>query len=191
MFRFILAVPAAALITVGLFLFMREMIAQQPTILPPVETPEMIITAKRPEPEPIIERKPPKEIEPPDPIDTVNPDPTPNPGGVRGPKPKQIDPGVIDIDGTIGPSGTPIVTYPPQFPERCKAKGKGGVVIVEFDISEQGDVINPRIISSDNTCLNNSVVRAVSRWKYSPKMVDGRPVPQRGVRQIIRFELED
>ena len=33
--------------------------------------------------------------------------------------------------------------------------------------------------------------KAILRWKYNPKVEEGRAVERRGVRVVLRFDLED
>ena len=84
----------------------------------------------------------------------------------------------------------PVVKLPPAYPESCKARGASGVVIVEFDVTAEGNVVNPRIISSADGCFERTVLSTIQKWKYPPPQEDGRAVARRGVREAFRFELE-
>ena len=39
--------------------------------------------------------------------------------------------------------------------------------------------------------FNDAALKAISRWRYNPKVENGQPVERRGVRTIIRFDLEN
>jgi len=39
--------------------------------------------------------------------------------------------------------------------------------------------------------LRSATVKSVQKWKYNPKIVDGRAVSRSGVESKIRFDLQD
>jgi TonB family protein len=64
--------------------------------------------------------------------------------------------------------------------------------MVEFDVTAEGSVINPRVIASENSCLDRSALNTIQKWKYTPKTDgSGRPVPQRGLRQTFNYQLTE
>lgn len=188
-FRWMFGLPGAALISALLFLGMAYMIRQEATTNPPVDPPVFTITFK-PEP-PTIIKKPPTREKLPDPpstkIDRVPPGPKPGP--VIDPRPP-VDPtggtGPVVLPGPM----QPVVKPPPSYPEACRSRGASGVVIVEFDVTAEGNVVNPRIISSADGCFDRSVLQTIQKYKYPPPQEDGRAVARRGVREVFRFELE-
>ena len=192
MLRILLVAPFSALITVIIFLGMYYMIrVDQPTIGTPKEMPTIIITAQKPKPpvppdytDDVI---PP---EPPEPTEIEFPDRTSVGDGVPNPRPSPGD--IIKTAFLVTDmTGQAIVTIPPVYPERCKGRGAQGVVIVEFDVNEIGDVINPRIISSADSCFDSTVLRTIARWKFAPATRNGNPIIQRNLRRAFRFELEE
>lgn len=81
--------------------------------------------------------------------------------------------------------------FRPQYPKACIDKGADGVVVVEFDVTPEGSVDNPRIISSPDACFNREALRTVSRYHYQPQTdASGRAVWRRGVRETMVFEIE-
>lgn len=189
LFRMLFGLPGAAFITGFLFVAMAWMIRQEAQPLPPVDPPKIDILAKLkptpptpPKPLPIVDPEPPK-IEFPTPatnpgrtIPTILP---PNPGP---------DGGIIQFPELLKPT----VKIAPPYPENCKARGAQGVVVVEFDVTAEGDVVNPRIISSANSCLERTVLNTIVKWKYSPRQDSGgRPIPQRGLREYFNFQLTE
>ncbi len=188
--RWILGLPIAAVITLLIFFAMSAMI-RQPVRVDTTERPEISpITAQRVEP---TTPPPPGEltdpVDPPPPVDTF-------PEDFRDDdRPIVIDSGPLPPDPTDPIGGPkidfpkPAITFPPQYPERCRAKNAEGAVVVEFDVTSNGDVINPRIISSADSCFNREALKTIQRWKYTPDVVDGKPAPQRNVRYVFRFEL--
>lgn len=84
----------------------------------------------------------------------------------------------------------PLVRIPPQYPENCMSRAKEEEnVLVEFDVTPEGVVVNPRVLDASNSCLNRAAMRAVQRWKYQPKIVDGEAKPRYGVQTNIVFRL--
>ncbi len=187
-FRWLFGLPGAALISALLFLGMAYMIRQEAQTNPPVDPPILTITFK-PEPPTIIKKPPPREKLP-DPPPTIieRQPPGPNPGPVIDPRPPVVTPGrgEVFIPGPM----QPVVKPPPSYPEACRSRGASGVVIVEFDVTAEGNVVNPRIISSDDGCFDRSVLQAIQKYKYPPPQEDGRAVSRRGVREVFRFEME-
>lgn len=182
-FRWMLGLPLAAAITLGLFVVMSGLIAQPPRTDPPKDPPKFDFLAQFVEPTP--GPKPPKQIMPketPPPVDTRDRTRIDKPGGVP------VDLGPIDgIDNPDIPkpgNGTPMITVAPPYPEACKARGAEGVVLVRFDVTDRGEVTNVEIISSDNHCFDQTVKRTVRSWKYPPEA-------RRGLVQRFVFSLDD
>lgn len=74
----------------------------------------------------------------------------------------------------------PIVQIEPQYPREALINCVGGVVNLEFTILEDGSVEDPRVLSADPPRLfDRSALRAILRWKFKPRVVDGRPVKRR------------
>ena len=71
----------------------------------------------------------------------------------------------------------PIVQIEPQYPREALLNCIGGVVNLRFTILEDGSVEDPEVVSSDPPRLfDRSALRAIVRWKFKPRIVDGRPV---------------
>ncbi|MEX0644768.1 MAG: energy transducer TonB [Parvularculaceae bacterium] len=180
-FRMIFGLPMAALVTVVLFFAMAMLIKQEPDTIPPTPTPEIDILFKAVPPRG-TPPKPPTSIpkEAPDPPERVWREPTGKPGGIPIVKP---DPGKPPVEtGTM--SGATI-TIAPQYPEACRAKNAEGAVVVRYDVTDRGEVVNVRIISSAHHCFDRPVIKTVLDWKYPPGQ------PRRGVEQSFYFELQE
>lgn len=84
---------------------------------------------------------------------------------------------------------TPLVQIPPFYPHEAKMLGREGMVELEYTVTEKGLVKDIVIVHAKNRNLfGQAAMRAVSKWKYKPLIVDGKPVPVR-VSVIIQFEL--
>ena len=50
------------------------------------------------------------------------------------------------------------------------------MVALSVEINETGDVENISIVGPAGAGFDESAVEAVSQWKYSPTLLDGKPV---------------
>lgn len=98
--------------------------------------------------------------------------------------------GFIVAPGTGDRDAIPLVRVDPAYPEKAAMAGLEGWVEVEFTVSTAGTVKDPVVIASSSKVFHNEVVRAVRKWKYQPKIENGRPVERPGVRVLLRFNLE-
>ena len=84
---------------------------------------------------------------------------------------------------------TPLVQIPPFYPPEAKMLGREGMIELEYTVTEKGLVKDIIIVDAKNRNLfGQAAMRAVSKWKYRPLIVDGKPAPVR-VGVIIQFEL--
>ena len=81
-----------------------------------------------------------------------------------------------------------IVRILPRYPSHALSRGIEGWVLLEFTISELGLAINPVVVDSEpRGVFDRSAISAVRKWKYRPKMEDGKAVKRPNVRQLISF----
>ncbi len=86
----------------------------------------------------------------------------------------------------------PLVRVPPDYPARAVNRGIEGWVLVEFTITGTGSVKDAKVVDSKpSNIFNDAALKAISRWRYNPKIENGQPVERVGVRTIIRFDLEN
>lgn len=86
----------------------------------------------------------------------------------------------------------PIVRIEPQFPREALINGISGYVRVSFTVMEDGSVEpgSVKVVEAKPPRLFDSAAqRAVARWKFKPRIIDGRPV-KRPAEQTIQFNLE-
>ncbi len=84
----------------------------------------------------------------------------------------------------------PMVRVPPQYPERALQRGIEGRVLIEFTITKSGAVKDAKVVAAEpSSIFNKAAIKAVLQWKYNPKIVNGKPVEQVGVRIAIPFRL--
>ena len=207
-----LRVPVAALVAVmvtfGLFLFMHKLIssgsgdrANLEAIagihFGPVEIPDEIATKSRRKP-----KKPPPPKDPPPPpkmqiskvdqqvqkmprLDIPNLDVSLAGGqGMFLGNFQQVD---QNAEGDI----IPIVVIRPMYPREAAISGIEGWVQVEFTITEVGTVKDPRVIdASPARIFNREAIRAILKWKFKPRVIEGVAVERRAT-QIIDFTLHE
>ena len=154
-----------------------------------VERPESI-EQKKPKPKkPPEPDQPPPDIPPPQ-VDNVDP----ASGGVN------IAPVNISSDVNIGGIGgfenvdgeyLPIVKVAPIYPRRAQSRGLSGYCIVSFTVTKLGTVTDPKIIECSSSLFERASLRAVVKFKYKPRVVNGEPIDVPGVKHKITFEIED
>jgi protein TonB len=86
----------------------------------------------------------------------------------------------------------PIVRIEPSYPVRAQERGLEGTCLMRFDVQPDGTVSEPTIVADCTSSLfSRDAARAVARWKYNPKIVNGEPVTQRGIETVLDFQLAD
>ena len=90
----------------------------------------------------------------------------------------------------LGACATATPADTPADPAACEAAARTttGKVTLRFDVTPGGAVENVRAVSATDPCFVAAAVEAARRWRYAPKVVDGRPVAQRGVETVLRFD---
>jgi protein TonB len=85
----------------------------------------------------------------------------------------------------------PLVRINPEYPARARSRGVEGWVQIEFTITPAGTVKDPKVVDAEPKGLfEKAALEAISRWKYNPKVEEGRAVERRGIQVVLRFELE-
>ena len=94
------------------------------------------------------------------------------------------------VDKTEEGDIIPLVVIRPMYPRDAAMKGITGWVKVEFTITEVGTVKDPRVIDAEPPRIfNREALRAILKWKFKPRVVDGIAV-ERPASQVIDFNLE-
>ncbi len=193
--RYLVALAAAFTITGILLYVMQAAISdREATITPRANLPIVSIVRKIKD-VPIelpdkVRVKPPKVEEmPPMPIADQQIGGSPHIGIVITPPPK----GRPDVGGGTGIADgdlMPIMTVMPEYPERLLARGIEGWVVIEFIVDKLGRVSEPRVIdASPPNVFDRSALRAVLRYMYKPRVMNGEAQTVHGVRQRIVFDM--
>ena len=207
-----LRVPIAAMVAIGvtfsLFLFMHKLIssgggerAELDAIsgihFGPVEIPDEIITRSRRKPQ---KPPPPKDPPPPPKLQISKMD-------QRVQNMPRMNLPDLDLP-LVGGEGmfignfqqvnrsaegdiVPVVVIRPMYPREAAISGTQGWVKVEFIITEAGTVKDPRVIDAKPPrVFNREAIRAILKWKFKPRVVDGIAVERRAT-QVIDFTLDE
>ena len=79
----------------------------------------------------------------------------------------------------------PIVRIDPQWPREALVEGIEGYVIVEVLIASDGSVRSAVVLESEpRRMFDRNVIRAVLKWKFKPRIVNGVPVEKAGHTKI-------
>ncbi|MFC7331735.1 energy transducer TonB [Rhodocista pekingensis] len=199
--RYATALLAAILVTLALFWLMQYLIIGQTAKLDESARVKLIdfVRLQRDTQTETKERKPPDRPPPPEtPPEPpkMSADPTAAPSGNA----VNIDPGALNTGLDIAGPGAmavadaeaiPLFRMAPQYPERAASRGIEGYVVMEFTINETGGVENIKVIEANPPgYFERSAVKAMEKWKYKPKIVDGKPVKRHGVQNKLTFELQ-
>ena len=85
----------------------------------------------------------------------------------------------------------PIVRVAPVYPARALSRGLEGYVDLSFTVTLTGTVRDAIILYSTSSLFERAATRAVLKFKYKPRVVDGIPVDVVGVKTRITFRIED
>lgn len=96
-------------------------------------------------------------------------------------------PGAMMKDG----DATPIVRINPKYPPQAARDGTEGWVKLSFTIDTVGGVTDVKVIDAKpKRIFDREARRALKKWKYKPKYVDGKAVAQPGMTVQLDFKLE-
>lgn len=198
--RYAFSVVIGTVVTLSLLFVMHLLIASGKTALtkPRDRTKLEFVRVKRNENlnvEDFTPEKPPKPPEtPPEtpPQDMDNMDP-------NAPSINVAPPTVAQNADIGGPGGMniaegdylPIVRVAPVYPARALSRGLEGHVDLSFTVTTAGTVRDPIILFSTSSLFERAATRAVIKFKYKPRVVDGVPVDVPGVKTRITFQIED
>jgi protein TonB len=85
---------------------------------------------------------------------------------------------------------TPIVRIEPKYPIQAARDGKEGYVILSFSINKIGGVEDVNVIEAKpKRVFDKEAKRALRKWKYKPKVVEGKPLVQTGLTVQLDFKM--
>ena len=198
--RYVISIVTGVAVTLSLLFVMQLLIATgKGALTTPRERAKLdFVRVKRNEnvnTQDLTPEKPPKPPEtppetPPQDMDNIDPDaPT-----------IDIARPTIDTNTDVGGPGgmniaegdyLPIVRVAPVYPSRAQSRGLEGFVDMSFTVTSTGTVKDPIVLQSTSSLFERAATRAVLKFKYKPRVVDGIPVEVVGVKTRITFKLED
>ena len=202
MVRFLVSILLGAAVTFALFSFMAFLVSsgdrnkeeQLENIIVEVNTTPPKSQAERrqrvPPPPPPPPKTPPKPQAPEPETNTNNGGLTFNMPGVQlaGANAGMSAPGAgFGRDG----DATPIVRIEPKYPIQAAHDGKEGWVTLSFTINEIGGVEDVNVIDAEpKRVFDKEAKRALRKWKYKPKVVDGKAMKQVGLTVRLDFNMD-
>ena len=198
--RYVISIVTGVVVTLSLLFVMQLLIATgKGALTTPRERAKLdFVRVKRNEninTQDLTPEKPPKPPEtppetPPQDMDNIDPD---------APTIDIARPTITTNTDIGGPGGMniaegdylPIVRVAPVYPSRALSRGLEGFVDMSFTVTASGTVKDPIVLQSTSSLFERAATRAVLKFKYKPRVVDGVPVEVVGVKTRITFELED
>lgn len=197
--RYALGVGIGLAVTILLFLLMEKMIESDRSPYSEPPKGELLSFVRLLEEPPPVTRETPKEppeVEPPPVVDP--PELTPvtvcekiECGALVEPPP--LDPPEVTRSG-VATNGEvlPIMKVAPEYPRGAASRGIEGYVLLEFTVTSLGSVRDPVVVDARPPGVFDRAATAASlKFKYKPRVLNGQPVDVRGVRNLIRFELDN
>jgi len=195
--RYTSALGSSAIMTFALLFVMQSLVSMQPGIVVDTSPTNFVEFIKRrivPTPlrptEPVVDKKkltetvlPPAHVAskgPKTPVH-VSPEPPTPPGGMGRPTIGQF------TDGSL----VNMVRVAPIYPSRALTYGIEGYVVVQFDVTADGRVVNVVIIESTDSVFNSAAIKAAEKFKFKPRIVDGLALASYGIQNMFRFEIEN
>jgi protein TonB len=202
MVRFLVSILLGAAITFGLFAFMAFLVSSNDrsheekleNIVVEVNTtpPESKAETRRrvPPPPPPPPKEPPKPQAPEPETNNANTGLSFNLPGVQL---AQTSTAISAPGSGFGRDGeaTPLVRIEPKYPIQAARDGKEGWVKLSFTINEIGGVEDVKVIDAQpKRIFDKEAKRALRKWKYRPKVVDGKPQKQYGLTVQLDFKMD-
>jgi len=84
----------------------------------------------------------------------------------------------------------PIVRIAPQYPRRAAQKGLEGFVDLEFTVTKLGTTKDVVVINAEPpNIFDRAAIQSVLKYKYKPKVENGKPIDVSGVQIRVTFEM--
>ena len=188
----LLAIPVAG----GLFFIMQYLIAsadpqiddKKRTKIADIHMPEREIeTQIDPKPDKVDDPE-----EPPPDMDTPDIDMEMNVEVVNIAPQAQVDISIASSGMNTGDGEyLPIVKVAPIYPRRAQTRGITGYCIVEYTVTTSGAIRDPVAVDCQPSGMfEKASVKASTKFKYKPRVIDGEPIEVPGVQNKFTYELE-
>jgi len=85
----------------------------------------------------------------------------------------------------------PIVKVAPAYPRSAQRRCLEGHVVVEFTVTKNGSVKNLQVVSSSSSVFEGSAKKAALKFKYKPRVIDGKAVETLSVKNKITYKMNN
>lgn len=85
----------------------------------------------------------------------------------------------------------PVYIPQPQYPRRAQSRGIDGYAVVEVIITTTGGVRDPKLLEEypENYSFGRAALKAATKLKYNPRVVDGVAQEVPGIRYKFTFQI--
>lgn len=100
------------------------------------------------------------------------------------------------IDTSIGSGmanqqATPAFRVDPTYPPTAARDGIEGWVKLSYTVAANGSVTDIQVLDAQpKRMFDRAARRALGKWKYKPKMEDGKPISQGNMQVVLEFKLD-
>lgn len=92
-------------------------------------------------------------------------------------------------DFGVNQQAMPLYRVEPRYPAKALKRGAEGYVIMKFTIDPTGRPVDVEVMEANpRRMFEREAIRALKKWKYQPKIVDGGAISQIG--QTVRLEFK-
>jgi TonB family protein len=95
---------------------------------------------------------------------------------------------VLGAKGVWSNPAEPVFKTEADLPVELVKQRLEGDVVMSFTVDEQGFVVNPSVLESNQETLDEAALTMVQRFRYAPRFIDGRAVSTDGVKYTASFE---
>ena len=101
-----------------------------------------------------------------------------------------------DLDSVLGNlrfdgDYLPLVRVRPEYPRAASSRGLEGHCDLEFTVTPLGTTADVRVIHCTNSVFERNSIRAVLKYRYKPRVVNGTAIAVPGLRLRITFDIEE
>ncbi len=99
----------------------------------------------------------------------------------------------VEMNGATASDGEylPIVKVAPIYPNRAASRGIEGYCIVQYTVTTSGATRDPVVTDCSSSLFERASIKAALKFKYKPRVVDGKAIEVPGVRNKFTYNLEN
>lgn len=103
--------------------------------------------------------------------------------------PEAATSGTCCLEGAREEPVVPLIRVPPRYPPRARRRRQEGWIRLEFTVTTSGDVTGVAVLDAEPEGVWDEAAReALARWRFRPRTVDGEAVEAR-VTQTLQFRI--